>query len=118
MGVGGTQLLEKSKLKSLLLRNSSILGTFGILNKSEGRGDGGGPKGGGGGFGGKKLLLSPMLKSSFFSLSLFRASIEFPSVSCLELCLKIYSNLFFLPTSVSFIKEPNTGFVHQNVLHL
>ena len=30
--------MEKSKLKSSLLRNSSILGTFGKLNKSEGGG--------------------------------------------------------------------------------
>ena len=36
--------MEKSKLKSLLLRNLSILGTFGILNKSEDGGGGGGPK--------------------------------------------------------------------------
>ena len=60
-GTGGTLPLEKSKLKSLLLRNSSILGTFDILNKSEGRGSGAGPKGGDGGFGGKKLLLCPLL---------------------------------------------------------
>ena len=58
--------MEKSKLKSLLLRNSSTLGTFGILNKSEGGGGGGGPKVGGGGFGEKILLLSPLLKISFF----------------------------------------------------
>ena len=66
--------MEKSKLKSLLLRNSSILGTFGMLNKSEGGGGsvrlgklGGGE--GGGGRGGKKLLMlppSPLLKNSFF----------------------------------------------------
>ena len=58
--------MEKSKLKSFLLRNSSILGTFVILNKSEGRGGGSGPKGEGGGFGRKKLLLFPLLKNSFF----------------------------------------------------
>ena len=71
--------MEKSKLKSLLLRNSSILGTFSILNKSEGGGGGlrlgklGGDGGGGEG-GGKKLLLllpSPLLKNSSFSQSLF-----------------------------------------------
>ena len=58
--------MEKSKLKSLLLRNSLVLGTFGTLNKSEGGGGCGGPKGGGGGFGGKKSLMSPMLQNSFF----------------------------------------------------
>ena len=63
--------MEKSKLKWLLLRNSSILGTFSILNKSEGGGGSGGPKGEGGGFGRKNLLLYPLLKNSFFSLSLF-----------------------------------------------
>ena len=67
--------MEKSKLKSLLLRNLSILGIFSILNKSEGRGGslrlgklGGG--GGGGSGGGKKLLLllpAPLLKNSSFS---------------------------------------------------
>ena len=36
-------MLEKSKLKSLLLRNSLVLGTFGTLNKSEGGGGRGGP---------------------------------------------------------------------------
>ena len=63
--------MEKPKLKSLLLRNSSILRTSGIFNKSEGGGGGGGPKGGDEGFNRKKLLLSPLLKNLFFSLSLF-----------------------------------------------
>ena len=40
-----------------------ILGTFGILKKSEGGGGGGGPKEGGGGFGRKKLIMSPLLKN-------------------------------------------------------
>ena len=34
-------------------------------------GFGGGGEGGSGGFGGKKLLLSLLLKNSFFSLSMF-----------------------------------------------
>ena len=67
----GSNAVGKSNSKSLLLRNSSILVTFYILNKSEGEDGGGGSKGRGGGFGRKKLLLSPLLKNSFFSLSLF-----------------------------------------------
>ena len=54
---------EKSKLQSMLLRNSSTLRTFGELNKSEGGGGCGGPNGGGGGFCRKKLLFSPLLKN-------------------------------------------------------
>ena len=56
----------KVKLKSLLLRNSSILGTFGILNKSEGGGSGGGPQGGGGGFGRKKFIIVSSVKKFIF----------------------------------------------------
>ena len=78
----------------MLLRNLSIFGTFGISNKSESGGGGRGPNGGGGGFGGKKLLLSPLLKNSFFSLSLFSVDWIYRSVMSGALSKNLLKSFF------------------------
>ena len=69
--------MEKSKLKSLLLRNLSTLGTLGMLNKWEGGGGGlGVGKLGGGGEGGGKRGKKIVAANSISSVEKFIFFVE------------------------------------------
>ena len=93
--------MEKSNLKSLLLRNLSTLRALGMSNKWEGGGGGlgleklGGGRRGGGGKGGKKT-------KSLMSGALFKNLLK----------------PFFCEFQLLLSKNQLLDFMHQNALHL